>query len=98
MDNSEKAGPDTAPGEVINAFDVAAYCHKQGWVVVGYDLRLLIRADETARVAILARDTQGHFLAISPVRLNGTVGLGIIDLLTADAQFAPLSVALGRRN
>lgn len=89
--------PPTVP--VVSAAEVEAYCRGEGWSVVGYDLRLLLKPGETARVAVLAKDRRGHFLAISPLKLEGNIGLGIIDLDTAEARFARLGEpAGGRRN
>lgn len=83
---------------VVSASEVEAYRHNEGWAFVGYDLRLLVRPGETARVAVLARDRRGHFLAISPIKFEDALGLGIIDLGTAEAKFARLNAPIERRN
>ena len=78
---------------VITTIDVVLYCRGQGWSVVGYKVELLVREGETVRVAVLALDRRGHFLAVSPIALAYEPGIGIIDLTTAEASFARLSSA-----
>jgi len=73
---------------IVTATDVLRYCAQQRWVVVGHDLKLVVRPGETVMVAVLARDRRGHFLAISPVGLADEGGFGIIDLNTAEARIA----------
>jgi hypothetical protein len=72
----------------LTPFDAIRYCAEQRWVVVGHELKLLVRPGETVVVAVLARDLRGHFLAVSPIDLDGKEGFGIIDLNTAEARFA----------
>ena len=82
---------------VVTVTDVLRYCAQQQWVVVGHDLKLVVRPGETVMVAVLARDRQGHFLAVSPVRLAGEGGVGIIDLNTAQARIARPSGGTSKR-
>lgn len=83
----------------LTPFDALRYCAEQRWVVVGHELKLLVRPGETVTVAVVARDLRGHFLAISPIDLDGKEGFGIIDLNTAEARFAqPAAHGLGRAN
>ena len=72
------------------------YCAEQRWVVVGHELKLLVRPGETVMIAVLARDQRGHFLAVSPLDLDGKPGVGIIDLNTAEARFAESSISGSR--
>lgn len=51
----------------IHTTDAIAWCRAQGLIIVGFNLELLIKVGETARVAILARNPKGHFLAVSPI-------------------------------
>ena len=74
MPDGEQAQAAQIP--VISIGEVVAYCQREGWVVVGFDLQLLIRPDETVRVAVVALDKRNHMLAISPVSLEGSLGLG----------------------
>ena len=76
--------------------DALQYCAAQHWVVVGHELRLLVRPGETVLVSVLARDHRGHFLAVSPLDLDGRPGIGIIDLNTAEARFAESAIFGGR--
>jgi hypothetical protein len=78
---------------VVATTDVVLYCRGQGWSVVGYNLELLVREGETVRVAVLALDGRGHFLAVSPITWAYEPGIGIIDLTTAEASFARLTSA-----
>jgi hypothetical protein len=68
--------------------DALRYCEQQHWIVVGHELKLIIRPGETVMIAVLARDQRGHFLGVSPLDLGGKPGIGIIDLNTAEATFA----------
>jgi hypothetical protein len=72
----------------LTPYDALRYCSEQHWVVVGHQLKLLVRPGETVMIAVLARDRRGHFLAVSPLDLDGKPGIGIIDLNTAEARFA----------
>jgi hypothetical protein len=72
----------------LTPYDALRYCAEQHWVVVGHQLKLLVRPGETVMIAVLARDHRGHFLAVSPLDLDGRSGMGIIDLSTAEARFA----------
>ena len=38
--------------------DALHYCAEQRWVVVGHELKLLVRPGETVMVAVLARDIE----------------------------------------
>ena len=67
--------------------DALRYCAEQRWAVVGHELKLLVRPGTTVVVAVVARDLRGHFLAISPLDLDGRAGFGIIDLDTAEGRF-----------
>jgi hypothetical protein len=78
---------------VITPFDIALWCQHQGWMVVGHNLDLVVRQGETVRVAIIAKDERDHFIAVSPVTIEGQLGIGIIDLVTAEARFARLHQA-----
>jgi hypothetical protein len=80
----------------ITTAEIVRYCREQRWTVIGYDLQLLVRADDTVYVAVLVKDARHHFLAVSGVDLDGVLGLGIIDLNTANARFARLNT--GRSN
>ena len=83
----------------LTPYDAIRYCAARRWVVVGHELKLLVRPGETVTVAVVARDLRGHFLAISPIDLDGKAGLGIIDLNTAEARFArPTSSDSDRAN
>jgi hypothetical protein len=81
---------------MLAPYDALLYCAEQRWVVVGHQLRLLVRPGETVMISVLARDHRGHFLAVSPLDLDGKPGIGIIDLNTAEARFAE-SAAFGSR-
>ena len=71
----------------LTPLDALRHCAEQRWAVVGYELKLLVRMGETVTVAVLARDMEGHFVAVSPLDLDGQMGFGIIDLDTAEARF-----------
>jgi hypothetical protein len=77
----------------LATYDAIRYCAEQHWVVVGHEFRLLVRPGETIMIAVLARDQRGHFLAVSPVDLDGEPGVGIIDLNTAEARFANFAIS-----
>jgi hypothetical protein len=81
---------------VLDPYDAIRYCAEQHWIVVGHQFRLLVRPGETIMVAVLARDQRGHFLAVSPVDLDGKPGVGIIDLNTAEARFAQFAASGSR--
>lgn len=72
----------------LTPYEALRYCAEQHWVVIGHQLKLLVRPGETVLIAVLARDHRGHFLAVSPLDLDGRPGIGIIDLNTAEARFA----------
>jgi hypothetical protein len=80
----------------LTPYDALRYCAEQDWVVVGHQLRLLVRPGETVMIAVLARDQRGHFLAVSPLDLDGKPGVGIIDLNTAEARFAACAATQSR--
>ena len=67
--------------------DIPAFCRERGWTLVGYDLALLAFDETTVRVAVLALDESGHFLALSAADTEGEQGIGIVDLQTAKARF-----------
>jgi hypothetical protein len=77
-------------------YDALRYCAEQRWVVIGHQLKLLVRPGETVTIAVLARDHRGHFLAVSPLDLDGKPGVGIIDLNTAEARFAETAISASR--
>jgi hypothetical protein len=68
--------------------DCLRYVSERHWTVVGHKFELLVSNSETVTIAVLARDERGHFLAVSPIHLDGQLGMGVIDLTTADAYFA----------
>jgi hypothetical protein len=80
----------------LTPYDALRYCAEQHWVVIGHQLRLVVRPGETVMVAVLARDQRGHFLAVSPLDLAGKPGVGIIDLNTAEARFAESAISGSR--
>jgi hypothetical protein len=81
----------------LTPYEALRYCAEQHWVVVGHQLRLLVRPGETVMIAVLARDQRGHFLAVSPLDLDGKPGIGIIDLTTAEARFAESAISGSRQ-
>ncbi len=80
----------------LTPYDALLYCAEQHWVVVGHQFKLLVRPGETVMVSVLARDHRGHFLAVSPLDLDGKPGIGIIDLNTAEARFAESAISGSR--
>jgi hypothetical protein len=78
--------------------EAAHYVTTHGWIVVGHTMRLVVGDDQTVMVAVVARDSRGHFLAVSPIDVAGRYGMGIIDLSTAEAYFAPVAAPTGRPN
>ena len=79
----------------LTPYDALRYCAEHDWVVVGHQLRL-VRLGETVMIAVLARDQRGHFLAVSPLDLDGKPGIGIIDLNTAEPRFAESTISGSR--
>jgi len=79
---------------LITVVDVTLWCREKGMVVIGHNLELLIGEGKTVKVAVLARDRRDHFIAVSPITIEGQQGLGVIDLVTAEASFARLRAPL----
>jgi hypothetical protein len=95
------ATPDARRDRVIFGHSTLAECRSyaasRGWSVVGHRLDLLVQQSVEATFAVVARNQFGELLAITPVGIDGQLGMGIINLSTAAAEFA-IVPALGGTN